>query len=380
MRKSVVVTILFIAFAGSIFALMLMQGPLKAVGEEDKTKFVAFFDNVALLEKKAKVAVAGNVIGQVLELEQVRRPVVDETGQTKDVPRIRVTFEINSSIADWLGDETLAVVGQESFLGAKYLELKATPEGDALETFEGMKVVRTKKYSDLFTTAAGLTDQLTPLIDSAKALLDNLNNNVLSPANVDQISALLSNANVAVQDADSLVNNVNDQLTGQNGVLENANTPVTDLQGTVDQLERNLQTISDKLVGTLENVDGVLAQANTTLVTVTDDVHTKVVPSATDLMNNANDLVVGLGPKVDGSFKKLDTALDSANDLLNARELYATLYEARRLMQEMQLLVISLRADPSQLVFGGKGAEAEAEKGEDGLGQRTGGRGAPYED
>ena len=70
----------------------------------------------------------------------------------------------------------------------------------------------------------------------------------------------------------------------------------------------------------------------------------------------------------------------SADDLLNAKELYATLYEARRLMQEMQLLVISLRADPSQIVWGGPGADEEAEKAKDKTSQRNGGRGAPYED
>ena len=107
--------------------------------------------------------------------------------------------------------------GQCELMGSPYAHpmLPNFPEEDGWRS-EIRRVRVSETYSDLFTTAAGLTDQLTPLIDSAKALLDNLNDNVLSEANVAQISALLENANTAVQDADNLVNNVNQQMQVRN--------------------------------------------------------------------------------------------------------------------------------------------------------------------
>lgn len=375
MKKSVIVTVLFIAFAGSTFWMMYRAGPGQQIGEDDKVEMVAYFDNVALLEPKAKVAVAGYVVGQVETL----KPDTDTVDGVK-VPRVRVTFKINKSIYDELGKDTLAKVGQESFLGAKYLELVARSTGGEFgKDTSGLPRVTSEKYSDLFTTAGSLTDQIQPLIASAKSLIDNLNDNVLSPANVNQISELLKHTDELVLTAEDFISQTQSRMMDRDGLMDDVEGLIETLEQTLVQARGNLATLTDKAVGTMQNADSLMLTADNSLKTITDDVSTKVVPTAVDLMEDADKLIVGLEPRLDSTFTKVDKALVSADDLLNAKELYATLYEARRLMQEMQLLVISLRADPSQIVFGGPGAEEEAEKPDDGMSRRTGGRGAPYD-
>lgn len=369
MRKSVIVTILFIVFAGSIFGWLWTEGPGKVQGASEKKTLVAYFDNVALLVPKAKVAVAGIVVGQVEAMETVpdRAPKL-----------VKVTFTVDVKIADQMKSETLAAISQESFLGAKFLDLKPSTLGDDLRVEGGYGVVETEDYSDLFTTFASLSGKVDPILSEAELLLRRLRVDVLSDSNLERITSLLQNADTLVIDADKLVVETSASLNGEGGTFQRLDDLVTDLQGTLAQARGNLQTLADKASTALDSADGLMVTANSSVKDITSTVTNDVGPAATQLLNDTDNVVNSLPPKLDSTFGKLDRALVSADDLLNARELYATLYETRRLMQELQLLVISLRADPSQIVFGGPGASAEAESAGDDTQQRTGGRGAPY--
>ncbi|MCA9319774.1 MAG: MCE family protein [Planctomycetes bacterium] len=357
-RKSELVTGIFVLVG------LLVGGALAIIpfnnffSDSGKVQFVAYFDDVKLLQPKAQVAINGQPVGIVQSLE-----VVELDGAIPKESRIRVVFDVEDDVAKMLTKGTKTKIDSESMLGAKFVKILPDLTGVPLPKEGDLVLVETMPYADMFTTFDSLSEGIKPVFAGLQDTLSRLNNQILEPTKTQKIWDTVDSAKAMIDNLDARLAILTSQLTDADGLVPTAKLAIDDARSLLAKLESEIEILRKEAVATmgdarkaLDNVDGGISE-----------LRESTLPKLDELLDETKTTVKGTGDKaqdtlrnVDGTLAKADTTLESATGLLTNPDLEATLWELRRTMQEMRLLVLTLKADPSQVIWGGSGEIHEA--------------------
>ncbi len=351
-RKSEFVTGLFILAALLTLAFVGVTPFLKSKGA-GRVRVVADFDQVALLKDKAQVAVRGIRVGIV---ESRRTVVVD--GEIV----VRVTMEIDADFIEKCCEGTRARIQQESFLGDKFVDLVPSFSGSPLKADDGVYLIEGEPYADWTTMLSSLGQKLggiDHLIAHADELLVNANTNFLSSENATNFSTILREATDLMDDAKEAMAKLNDSLDGPDGLLTNGRITVKNTADLTGALKDDYPMIRDRLLNTVAKMDKLLDDGNARINRIGEIIE-EANPKLQGILKTADDRLPKTLNYLDDALKQLDTTLEGADQLVRNRDLIAAFYDLRVTLQEMSMTLRSLRADPSQIIFGGPGEAQKA--------------------
>lgn len=392
-RKSEVVTGTFMLAALTVLVFLAFKSVKDLM--EPGTRFIARFDDVGLLENDSPVSVSGYIVGRVKAV----------TPKTDPRPCIEVEFDVIPDVAKRLRGGTKITVAQASLLGGKFLSIEAvfdeTKPAIVASGAEPYLIETGKSAGDMFKTIDEVKTMLAPLLQEATAVLTKIDM-FLSADRMNELGETVENANGLLVDIRADLRKLDEKVLSNNGVLDNVNKILVEWQGFRGELESTIRGLEVRLDSTKLKIDGLLDEAKTDLSTLTkglEDPEDDQRP-----IEERRSLLAKLRVTLDranGTMKKLDEQLltqkffdDTKDTIANAKELTAsanrvvanpdltaTFYEARLALQELKLLLNSLRADPSQVLFGGPGDAAllEAKKQKNETPGRSAGRMKPYD-
>ena len=196
---------LFVLAAIAISVSLVM---LKGSTGSKPVECVGYFDDIALLEKGAKVAVNGLQVGKVTKIGTESFPV--EGGESKIM--IEVKFTVAESVFEDLRGGTVAVIEQESFLGGKFIKINPVTSGDPFEQKDGEYLfANTQSYADPFAVLKQLGGKAGPLVDELKEMIGQAKDILASVQRAD-LEKILNDADKLLVDADGLVLKTGDTI------------------------------------------------------------------------------------------------------------------------------------------------------------------------
>lgn len=343
-RGSEIVTGLFVVAAIAVFVYLAIgasagQGTVSCVAE--------FSESIGQLGVGQSVTIMGLPVGKIKSLSTV---------VSENDTRIRVEFQITEEIAEKLTDQTLAKITSVSIMGGNVLELVLNPSGGAARQEDGFYVIeRSEGPFNMFGMLEDLGSTIDPIIANVDKMVAGLNDKVLDSESLGRVNNMIKNLDESMEIFAQAMPDLQDQLLGPDGsvnrlnrMLDETTGLVTDVRGTV------IPDLKRQLEATLANVDTLLAE--------TTGLVAENRPGLKSLVATTTATVEGVGKdvsKVEGTIAgvgdTVNATLADAQGVLNSPDLHASLYELRRTLQEAKLLMMSLRADPSQVVFGGSG-------------------------
>jgi hypothetical protein len=356
---------------GLVVLGFLALAPLERTWGINRTGFVALFGDVGLLEKNSPVTVGGKEVGRVKSLENFT-----ERGEI----RVRVEFDVDGEIARQLKRGTRVRVAQASFLGNKYVQIEPQLVGEDLPKDDrGFYVVEAVPGEDLFRTVDELKDMLAGVAERAGKLLDRITYDVLSDENVAKIMGTVENADGLVSDTRVVIRDLGTRVNGEDGTLAKADALVADLRGLVADLKADIEEMKDGALQTLARADVLLENTDGAVVDMRATLSESLQPRLERLLDDADRLVVSTEQNLADVSANANRTLVDADAVLRSQDLFGALYELRTTLREARLLLVSLRADPSQVLFGGPGAaEPSSPKDINDTEQRLSGRPKRY--
>ena len=345
-RGSEIVTGLFVIAAIAVFVYLAIGA---SAGQGTVPCVAVFDESIGQLNVGQSVTVKGFSVGKISNLSTVPGP-----GETS----IRVDFEITEEIAEQLTDQTLAKITSVSIMGGNVLELVLNPAGTRLvaDEAEGPYIIQhTEGPFNMFGMFEKLGGKIDPIIEDVGRIVAGLQENVFDPESLGRIHNMLKNLNESVEMLAQTMPDMRDQLLGPDGTVNRLNHMldegtglITDFRGTVvPDLKRQIDSTLAKVDTLLSETTGLIAENR---------------PGVKNLIGSTTTVVEGIGcdvSKVEGNVAKvgdsLNETLSDAQGVLNSPDLHASLFELRRTLQEAKLLLMSLRADASQVFWGGSG-------------------------
>lgn len=352
-RGSEIVTGLFVVAALGVFVFLAIGA---AEGKGNVPCVAYFDDSIGQLGVGQAVSVKGLSVGEIKALF----PVI--SGNTT---HIRVEFDITVEMAEQLTDTTRAEVVSVSMLGGHSLQLVLDATGGKLlmDEKEGLYVIensRTKGPFNAFAMLEQFGKDLEPIIGNVDLMVASLQTELLNKESLGRIRNMIENLNEAVEDLAGSVPDLREQLLGPDGtingvnrLIQNADELVSDVRGDV------LPDLKNQLTASLNSVDVLLAEA-TGLVAENRPGIKKLLDTTTVTMETAQGTLKSVESDVSKVTANANLTLTDVRGVLNSPDLHGTLYELHRATQEIKLLVMSLRADPSQVLFGGTGVISPA--------------------
>ena len=239
-----------------------------------------------------------------------------------------------------------------------------------------------ESYADVFALAKDLMKSAKPSIAGLEVLLNKLNNQVLSDQNIAAIEKLIGDTNGLIIGAQGTLARLDGKVNGTEATeglidrlirfLDEIDDTKATLLAKIEELKSSSITTLESFTTTSDNASGAITEARAAL---RDD----ILPKLDSLMVMVKELRVKFEPRIETTFDKLDDVLDGGNELVRNKDLSGAVYDLRQALQEFRLLMISIRADPSQVLFGGPGiAETSDPKTKDESKQRSGGRAKRY--
>ena len=344
---------------------------------------VAYFDDVQLLEKKSPVTVGGVLVGYVEDV----RP--EEAGP--ETFRVTVEFGMRKDVAARLKQGTTASIEAQSFLGGKFLKIAPVFDGADLETDgKGRPIVGTLPGGGPFAAVVNdVMGRLDPVLIQAQQLLVRLNDVVLTKENTDSLFTLVNSTRGTMDELKTTLADVKQRFMREGGTADKVDALLKRADDTLVDLDAKMSPLFEKASGTLTNLDKTLARADKTLGKAGDLVETTKTtvtrldgdlrPRMNRLLEQSTTTMEKVQRRIDPTFDNLDGTLVTAQDLMSDQDLRGAFYEMRLTLQELRLLARSLRANPSQLIFGGPGdTEGKIVEPSDEKGRRLSGRARRY--
>ncbi|WP_158881342.1 MCE family protein [Amycolatopsis anabasis] len=272
-----------IALAG---IAVIVLGLVAALNSEDLpvigagTTYSAEFSEAAGLKDDDEVRVAGVKVGKV-------------SGIDLDGDKVKVSFKVKDV---WLGDKTTAAIKIKTVLGQKYLALDPVgtqalnPDAgiprertmapyDVIEAFNGLSQTvdqidttqLAKSFDTLSETFADTPDELHGALNGLSQLSDTISkrDNQLATllASTKQVSQTLVDRDQEVTkllaDGNKLLDEVSRRKTAIDALLNGSRTLATELQGLVDDNDKQLQPVLanlDQLTSMLQRNQDSLAE------------------------------------------------------------------------------------------------------------------------
>ena len=343
-RGSEIVTGLFVVAALAVFVYLAIAA---GAGQARVPCVANFSDSIGQLSVGQVVSIKGLPVGKVTSLSPIISP---------DATLIRVEFEINTDIADLLTDTTEAKVISVSMLGGNILELVLNSTGGKAREENGFYVIEHSEGPfDMFGMLEDFGGKIDPIIKNVDTMVAGLNREVLDPESLGRLHNMIKNLNEGVETLAQAMPNLEDQLLGPDGSINRINRMLDETFGLVSDVRGSvIPDLKQRLELSLSNLDTLLGE--------TTGLVAENRPAIKGLLKTTNDVVAGVGADVSkvettiaGVGDDLNATLTDARGVLNSPDLHGALYELRKALQEVKLLSMSLRADPSQLVFGGSG-------------------------
>ena len=261
-RKSELVTGIFVLVG------LLVGGALAIIpfnnffSDSGKVQFVAYFDDVKLLQPKAQVAINGQPVGIVQSLE-----VVELDGAIPKESRIRVVFDVEDDVAKMLTKGTKTKIDSESMLGAKFVKILPDLTGVPLPKEGDLVLVETMPYADMFTTFDSLSEGIKPVFAGLQDTLSRLNNQILEPTKTQKIWDTVDSAKAMIDNLDARLAILTSQLTDADGLVPTAKLAIDDARSLLAKLESEIEILRKEAVATmgdarkaLDNVDGGISE------------------------------------------------------------------------------------------------------------------------
>jgi ABC-type transporter Mla subunit MlaD len=377
-RKSELVTGTFMLAALAVLIFLAFK-PLRELFSQEET-FVVHFSDVGLLEKDATVAVGGLQVGRVRSLRPDSK-VIDG----KTVVYVEVVFDVKHEVAAKLRRGTIAKIMQASFLGNKYIALEPNFEGEPLAKDPSNRTILAgQPYADLFAMLNDLKARAEPLFDKAARLLEKVDQGLLSEANLQRVADLLDNSNGLVTDFRGTVRLAQERVLGNEqdpGLIGVAQALLDDGRTFLGDMKIEIKDLKGRAEETIAKTNKLLDDTDAAILNLDATLQSEWKGRINGLLDETRALAQKANGHIDPLMAKLTDVLDSGRDLLRNPDLYAALYELRGTLVETKLLMNSLRADPSQIVFGGPGAaQLLAPAGpRDESKERASGRAKPYD-
>jgi ABC-type transporter Mla subunit MlaD len=318
---------------------------------------VADFEDVALLEEGNQVAVNGHPVGAVETIENVAIAGPDGVPEL----RVRVKFTIAAETMKVLRQGSYAQIDQASFLGSKFLKIVPNTSGDELPRVDGRVSFNTQLHFDMFATLAKFEKKIDDLIGPAKTLLENLNQKVVA-FDMDGINQLvvdadttMTKASVLLDDADEILKRTDESVNGAEGLIAELKKLTRDSDDLIKQLQNDLTEVKERGFKTLDGVDDLVGTSRDAIANLDRRLQEETLTEVKDTLDGAQDLMRSVDDKLATLTGATTTTLANADNLLTDQNLYGTMVEARNALRELKLLMLSLRANPAQVIFGGPG-------------------------
>lgn len=333
----------FVFFSFLLFAgFVAWGGGLRGVLDR-RPRVEILLERGVPLEIGAAVRIEGVKVGEVVAARP-RSP--EERRRAHPERALALTIALDRGIQ--LTKASRAVVRSDGLLGARYVDLRlGAPGGEPLP--EGAPLLGVLGGIDSFLEKGHvLAAALGRLATDLEALL--------APAGgPGSLPALLRTLDRLSGDARATLGRLDQVLAQADGLLAEGRGAVTGFETLVRGPDARLPALLDasrRLVGRTEATVGDLRQ----LVGETR-------PKLMKLLDELDAAVAGTRDAVARTGERADEALTAGRDLVlrNDRNIFLLLHNLRVAAEELKLLAARLRADPSQLLFGGSESPAEAE-------------------
>ena len=299
-RKSELVTGIFIVVGLLLLTVVSIAPVEKTFLGAGQVHFVAYFDNVALLQEKALVSLNGVDVGLVIDLRNV-----EQSSGAGVTTRVRVVFTMAEEVATSLRSGTKAMIGQESMLSSKHLEVLPSLVGSELVKEDEKFLVETIPYGDILTTIGALGDEVGPVLAEAKALIVKLKTGLLSDRNLESISSILVKVDGLGTQLTEMLGKTDANLNGAGGLFDQLRGVTEEVNTTLVQLRTDIAAVRDMSTDTMRGVDGLVANTDRAITDARRLLNDEVTPKLEELSMNTNRLLTRLDSRVDPTFNKV---------------------------------------------------------------------------
>ena len=397
-KRSEILSGLFVVGAVVVFCLFSFQ-----VGAFDLSRLLgkprvsccADFREARGLVSGSSVKVAGLDVGRVTGLRFVRKELTADAvvrlveilgaeaaeglaeGLTRQV--VEISFEIlDPTLRIDLASASVSVA-KTGLLGSDVLALDPgfwKGEREPLLDRDVKEPLRLTSRESISLNQ--MVSQLAPAVKSIESILDTLDQELLSPANVEQLGATLTNLNGSVEEIRVLLDRENEA-----GLQQHVLDPLHSLLVNADQ---GVQDVKDRLLQqTLAQAEAVLADGQA-LVRSTDQAVGRAKALIEELGPRARQVVdelLALTSELDTTLVALrdDTqaTLASVQTILteNQPQILETVRRLRAAAWEAEMALRKIRANPAYLLFGDDEQVLEQRVADEGI-WRGSGRARPY--
>jgi phospholipid/cholesterol/gamma-HCH transport system substrate-binding protein len=259
------------------------------------------FDDVQGLKSGAVVRLNGMEVGKVTDVAFAGAEV-------------EVRMEISRSVRELITTESEAAMGSLSLLGEPIVDIRAAPGGSPLPDGAHLRAGRGSGVAELANTATRSLDEVTRMLDDARAGRGSLGRLLSDDALYEEMRTLVAAAGRVAERLE--------RGEGTLGALATDPAAYRTLRATLE----NLEAVSAAL----------LAGEGTAGRLLTD--------------SGLHDRVSALAGRMEGILAELEAGEGTAGLLLQDRALYESVSEsaaeARSLIAELRALVADVRADP----------------------------------
>ena len=357
-RRHEIVTGLFVLVAVaafSLFAFKVGRYDLFQAFQGPRLRLVTHLDDVKTLTTGAKVTAAGRVVGSVVELKLVERAI--EAGELEHLATlgsrpdltaglqrqvVEVAFDLTEPALRLDPASARVALLQDGFLGAHFLDLEPgfwEPGKAPKPLFEAGHAEGLVVAARAGTDVEKLLSAVYVTVTDVHAILEKVNEDVLSPENSKAIAKLIDDLGAVSGDARTFLDKER-----PDGVHRSIVEP---LQATIRNAEELVADLRASLVeGTIPKAESLLDSSRASLDSLT--VETK------ELLDHMDGLVTANSADIAESMRRL-----------------------RRSLWQAEMALRKVRSDPSVVLFGDDEADLEAvEFDESGI--RRSGRARPY--
>jgi ABC-type transporter Mla subunit MlaD len=233
-------------------------------------------------------------------------------------------------------------------LGARYVAMQLGPD-DAPPLGPGDLLLGSLAGIDSFLTrASALSERLDVLLARLGNLVAADGSPGSLPTLVEKVTSLVERTGTLLSGLDETRRNLDGGIADTRGIVRSADKILSDNAGPLRELVAELAGLPEELTRTLDEYRQ-LAGGNKEGVS-------NLVAATHDTMNALRTTVDDVGAAGRQTLQRLDDLL-----VRNDRNLFLTLHNLRVAAEELKLAMARLRADPSQLLFGGSEDPAAAE-------------------
>ncbi len=325
-------TFIFLSFF-LFLGFVLWGGKLQGFFDQ-RVQIHIFLKRGLPLDPGTAVRIEGLKVGEVTGISW--RSEAERNRRNPDF-RVKMTIAVDPKAP--IARESKIEVRSDGLLGARYVDIHAAPQG-ATKLHKGDILLAALGGIDTFLERG---EEMARRLSSMLQHLDQLLTPGAGRASLPGLLEDLHGMSLAGSDA------------------------AQETKSFIKESRQMLQTWNPKLKEVLESSQKMLDQS-LALLKQWEETTKELRPRLLKTLGTGDQLLTDLGADLKKARKKVDGLLDRVDDILvrNDRDLFLLLHNLRVAAEEMKLAIARIKADPSQILFGGsedpEAAEAAAKK------------------